>query len=55
MKFLVLLRKSRDKKQCHNNVHKNGGYIHSQTALEFELILDAVARKDRFQEEISVT
>ena len=52
MAFLVLLRKSRDKKQCDNNVAEKWeiNIVRcTQSALDFNLILDVVARKNYFQ------
>ena len=46
MTVLVLLGKSRDKKRCQYNVSKNGGYIHTQTAVK--LNFDVVAKKETF-------
>ena len=34
---------------------KRGGYIHTQSALDFKLNLDVIARKDTFQTKLSIT
>ena len=47
MTFLVLLRKSKDKKQCHYNVSEKFRIL-IQTALDFKLNLDIIARRDAF-------
>ena len=32
-----------------------GGYIHTQTALDFKLNLEVITRNDKFQKKFSVT
>ena len=52
MTFLVLLRKFRDKKECHKNISEKWRMHTYKNSLDFKLNLYVVARNDTFKKNL---